>query len=86
MAKSKPAAVIADNLLDDHRWKHTFIPTLTHALYISREPFVDWSIDSPAFLATVQKVSNLSFPNIDVNLSVNDKITNTVCQTDSQLV
>ena len=86
MAKSKPAAVIADNLLDDHRWKRIFIPTLTHALYISREPFVDWSINSPAFLATMQKVFNLSFPNIDVNLSVNDKITNTVCQTDSQLV
>lgn len=47
---------------------------------------MDWSVDSPAFLATVQKVFNLSFPNIDVTLSVNDKITNTVCQTDSQLV
>ena len=95
-AKSKPATVtpqnseitgrIADNLLDDYRWKRIFLPTLTHALYISREPFVDWTIDSPAFLATVQSVFNLSFRNIDVTLSAKDKLTETVCQTKSQLV
>ena len=88
-AKCEPAAVtpqnsgitgqIADNLLDDYRWKCIFLPTLTHALYISCEPFVDWTIDSPAFLATVQNVFNLSFPNIDVALSAKDKLTDMVC-------
>jgi hypothetical protein len=77
---------IADNLLDDYHWKCVFLPTLTHALYISHEPFMDWTIDSPAFLATVQNVFNLSFPNIDVALSVNDKLTDMVCQIESQLV
>jgi hypothetical protein len=95
-AKSKPAAVtpqnseitghVTDNLLNDYRWKHIFLPTLTHAFYISREPFENWTIDSPAFLATLQNVFNLSFPNIDVALSAKDKLTNTVCQTESQLV
>jgi hypothetical protein len=90
-AKCEPAAVtpqnglsgitgqIADNLLDDYRWKRVFLPTLTHALYISCKPFVDWTIDSPTFLATVQNVFNLSFPNIDVALSAKDKLTDTVC-------
>ena len=96
-AKYKPAAVtsqnseitgrlIIDNLLDDYRWKCSFLPTLTHALYISHEPFVDWMIDSPAFLATMQNVFNLLFPYIDVALTVKDKLTVTVCQTKSQLV
>ena len=70
-AKSKPATVTGQNtndLLNDHHWKRTFIPTLTHALYVSHEPFVDWSVESPAFLATVQKVFNLSFPNIQMSL------------------
>ena len=91
--KSKPAAVtsetteqMVDNLLYDYRWKRIFLPTLTHALYISREPFVDWKIDSPAFLATVQNVFDLSFPNIDVTLSARDKLTDAVCQTKFQLV
>ena len=77
---------ITDNLLNDYRWKRIFLPTLTHALYISREPFKDWTIDSPAFLATVQNAFNLSFPNIDVVLSVKDKLTDTVCQTESQSI
>ena len=95
-AKSKPVAItpqnseitgqIANNLLDDYHWKHVFLSTLTHALYISHEPFMDWTIDSPAFLATMQNVFNLSFPNIDVALSVNDKLTDMVCQMESQLV
>jgi hypothetical protein len=95
-AKSKPAAItpqnseitrrITDNLLDDYHWKHIFLPTLTHALYISRKPFMDWTINSSAFLAIVQNVFNLSFPNIDVALSMKDKLTDTVCQTESQLV
>ena len=59
---------------------------LTHAFYNSREPFKDWTIDSPAFLATVQNVFNLSFPNIDVALSAKDKLTDTVHQTESPLV
>ena len=95
-AISKPAAVtpqnseiagqIADNLLDDYHWKHIFLPMLTHALYISREPFMHWVIDSSAFLATVQNVFDLSFPNIAVTLSAKDKLTETVCQIESQLV
>jgi hypothetical protein len=55
-----------------------FIPTITHALYISREPFVDWTTDSKTFLATVQKAFNLSFPNVKYTLSASDAVTKTV--------
>ena len=64
--------------LKDGRWKEIFIPTLTHALYTSREPFLHWMSEAPAFLANVQEVFNLTFTNVDLSLSSKDLITTTV--------
>jgi hypothetical protein len=64
--------------LQDARWAKCFIPTITHALYISREPFRDWTSESPTFLATVQTVFNISFTNVTFLLSSGDPIVDTV--------
>lgn len=64
--------------LDDSRWARIFLPTITHALYISRNPFVDWTSDSETYLATVQRVFNLTFPNVMVMLSLGDDVVDTV--------
>jgi len=66
--------------LKDRRWARIFLPTLTHALYISREPFKDFTLDSPEFLAIVQTFFNLAFPTINFALSSNDEVTLTVSQ------
>ena len=70
---------MAANILKDSRWANTFIPTITHALYVSREPFVDFTSESTDFLSTVQNVFNLSFPNIEYELTLDDLIVKTVC-------
>jgi len=64
--------------LKDARWKEVFIPTITHALYVSREPFLHWASESPQFLVTVQRVFDVSFPNVQYVLSSNDAVTQTV--------
>jgi hypothetical protein len=66
--------------LKDGRWKEVFIPTLTHAFYISREPFLDWTSESLTLLANVQEVFDITFTNVDVNLSSKDSVITTVCQ------
>ena len=68
----------SEKFLKDRRWARVFLPTLTHALYISREPFKHFTVDSPKFLATVQHVFNRAFPDVSLNLSTNDKLTTTV--------
>jgi hypothetical protein len=86
LRQPKPAAVTAvagpsddsSEFLKDRRWARVFIPTLTHALYISREPFVDFTSDSPKFLETVQRAFDLAFPNVDFGLSMTDKVMTTV--------
>ncbi|KAH9066932.1 hypothetical protein EDB83DRAFT_2519235 [Lactarius deliciosus] len=65
---------IAQQCLDDPRWKHVFLPTLSHAFYITDHPFTDWIWESNTLLQTVQIVFNLSFPNISYMLSVQDKV------------
>ncbi|PPQ88864.1 hypothetical protein CVT25_009052 [Psilocybe cyanescens] len=78
--KKKGKAQKEDGLqefLTDARWKDLFIPSITHALYVSREPFPDWTTDSKTFLATVQKVFNVSFPNVTYTLSAGDAVTTT---------
>ena len=86
--KSKPMAVAAPGpngkangeFLKDGRWKEVFIPKLTHALYISREPFLDWTSESLTLLVNVQEVFDLTFTNVDICLSSKDSVIATVCQ------
>jgi hypothetical protein len=68
----------ATNFLKDSHWARVFMPTITHALYISHKPFVDSTLESPEFLMTVQNAFNLSFPNVDFELAPDDLIVKTV--------
>jgi hypothetical protein len=63
----------------DSHWARTFILTITHEFYITHEPFLDWSPESTVFLAMVQHVFNLSFPNIVYTISAHDHVATTVC-------
>jgi hypothetical protein len=63
----------------DNRWARTFVPTISHAFYMTREPFLDWSPESAVFLATVQRVFNMSFPNVVYTVSARDQVVMTVC-------
>ncbi|KAF8235146.1 hypothetical protein L208DRAFT_1258301, partial [Tricholoma matsutake] len=63
--------------LRDGRWARVFTPTITHALYISREPFLEWTSESPVFLATVQHIFNISFSNVTLVLSAKDPLLET---------
>ncbi|KAH8977283.1 hypothetical protein EDB86DRAFT_3092671 [Lactarius hatsudake] len=51
-----------------------FLPTLSHALYITDHPFTDWTWESNTLLQTIQNVFNISFPNISYTLSGQDKV------------
>ncbi|KAF8259013.1 hypothetical protein EI94DRAFT_1790722 [Lactarius quietus] len=73
----KPSTVhrdIAQECLDNLRWTHTFLPTLSHALYISDHPFTDWTWESSTFLETTQAVFDMSFTNISYTISPQDCI------------
>jgi hypothetical protein len=63
----------AQLLLDSH-WKDIFNPSLSHALYISRDPFSDFTLESPRFLVIVQKVFNASFPDVTLSLTSDDPV------------
>ncbi|KAH9013111.1 hypothetical protein EDB85DRAFT_2098465 [Lactarius pseudohatsudake] len=65
---------IAQECLDDPRWTRVFLPTLSHTLYITDNPFTDWTWESNTLLQTVQNVFNLSFTNISYTLCVQDKV------------
>ncbi|KAF8221913.1 hypothetical protein L208DRAFT_1527612 [Tricholoma matsutake] len=74
----------ATEFIHDLRWAKVFIPTITHALYILQEPFphrlltylpfLNFTSESPIFLATVQKTLNLSFPNVALVLTADDPL------------
>ncbi|KAF8256688.1 hypothetical protein EI94DRAFT_1852452 [Lactarius quietus] len=73
----KPSTVhcdIAQECLDNPHWTHTFLPTLSHALYISNHPFMDWTWESSTFLETTQAVFDMSFTNISYTISPQDCI------------
>ncbi|TFK32681.1 hypothetical protein BDQ12DRAFT_670903 [Crucibulum laeve] len=55
-----------------------FIPTLTHAFYLSPKPWLDWSPDSPTFIQRVQDAFDLCFTNYQLSL---DHIGEKVLQT-----
>lgn len=73
-ASNAAASLTAAEFLQDTRWANVFTPTITHALYVSHEPFVDFASDSPVFLAKVQEVFDLSFPNVDFKLEFGDPL------------
>jgi hypothetical protein len=56
-----------------------FIPTITHTFYLTHEPFLDWAPKSMVFIATVQQVFNLCFPNVTFTVFARDRIVSTVC-------
>ncbi|KAF8258997.1 hypothetical protein EI94DRAFT_1814165 [Lactarius quietus] len=76
----KPAATkarsadIAENCLKDYRWTNIFLPTLSHVLYVSEQPFKDWAWSSDALRKTVQAVFDISFPNILYTVAQQDCI------------
>ncbi|KAF8233373.1 hypothetical protein L208DRAFT_894886 [Tricholoma matsutake] len=50
--KAEPAAIgsTAAEFIDNARWTNVFLPTISHALYISQEPVLDWTSESRTFL------------------------------------
>jgi len=66
----------ATEFLNDAQWTNAFFPMMYHALYISQEPFLDWTLESPTFLTAIQKVFDLSFSNVDSTLVSNDPLVN----------
>ncbi|KAH9029570.1 hypothetical protein EDB85DRAFT_2147190 [Lactarius pseudohatsudake] len=60
--------------LNDPRWTCAFLPTLSHALYISDHPFTDWTWDTGTLVKTIQMVFELTFTNISYVLSLRDSI------------
>jgi hypothetical protein len=63
-----------DDLLNDPRWTDIFLPSLTHALYVSRKPFKHFKAKAPEFLDIVQKIFDLSYPEIDLTLKTKDDL------------
>ena len=63
-----------DDLLGDPRWAGVFLPSLAHALYISRKPFKHFKTKSPEFLEIAQEIFDLSYPEIDLILKSNDEL------------
>ena len=72
------AITSAAEFLRDARWANIFLPTITHTLYVSWEPFVHFTSESSIFLATVQNAFNLSFSNVDFTLKSDDLLVTTV--------
>lgn len=68
------------HFLKDPRWTRVFLPTLQHALFVSREPFKHFTLEAPEFLSTIQDIFNRTFTNVDYELSLNDEVTKVVCQ------
>jgi hypothetical protein len=78
----KPAARyfdIAQECLNDDRWKRVFLQTLSHKLYISEHPFKDWAWGSGSIRKTVQAVFDISFTNISYTVTTQDRLLKAVC-------
>ena len=72
---------IAQECLKDPCWTRTFLPTLSHALYVSDHPFTDWTWESSTFLETMQAVFDMSFTNISYTHGPQDCLLKKVCPT-----
>jgi hypothetical protein len=46
------------------KWKTIFLPTLSHALFISKQPFQEFKPSSPIFVATVQQILRLVYSRV----------------------
>jgi hypothetical protein len=62
-------------------WKNRFLPTLTHALWVSPEPFKHYRQQASEFLAIIQEVFDISFPLVAFAVKDTDKIVIEVCVT-----
>jgi hypothetical protein len=69
---------IAQQFLSDPLWTRVFFPTLSHALYVSDQPFTDWIWGSSTLVQTVQDVFDLTFTNISYTLSAQDSVVRVV--------
>jgi hypothetical protein len=58
----------------DSCWKDVFNPSLSHALYVSRDPFSDFALESPKLLLIVQKVFDASYPDVTFSLTSDDPV------------
>jgi len=66
-------------LIEDIRWTDTFLPSLTHKLFMVHQAFHDFQVDSNAFLQIVQEVFEIAYPNIEYTLKRTDSLVITVC-------
>ena len=55
------------------QWSEVFLPSLSHTLYVARNPFDDFKKDSPRFIQTVQQAFALSHPEIIYKFRLKDK-------------
>ncbi|KAF8809248.1 hypothetical protein BYT27DRAFT_7007716, partial [Phlegmacium glaucopus] len=58
--------------MNDTRWVESFLPTLTHMLFISPHAFQDFRSESLAFVETVQDVFDVTYPNIEYTFKRKD--------------
>ena len=72
---------IAQECLNDLHWTCIFLPTLSHALYISDHPFTDWTWESSTFLEMMQALFDMSFTNISYTVGPQDCLLKAVCPT-----
>ena len=54
------------------KWTKEFLPTLTHALYISKDPFEQFRSSSPTFIATVEMIFRLVYRNAEYDITDGD--------------
>ncbi|KAG2005608.1 hypothetical protein CC2G_002000 [Coprinopsis cinerea AmutBmut pab1-1] len=53
----------------NQKWKHRFLPTLFHRLYISKEPFAGFILASESFVQTVQNVVDVVYPEVEYTVT-----------------
>jgi len=54
------------------KWAKKFLPTLTHALYVSKDPFEDFRSSSPTFTATFEMIFRIVYPNTKYDITQDD--------------
>jgi hypothetical protein len=81
LAPVQPAKKLAPRVPDylSANWAKKFIPSITHALFVSLRPFRDYKMSSPVFIATLQVVFSAVYPDINHKITSSDVIAVTVC-------
>ncbi|KAF8870788.1 hypothetical protein CPB84DRAFT_1855330 [Gymnopilus junonius] len=72
--ETKAKSDVTSAFLEDGRWKTAFLPSITHALYMSSEPFKHFSLNSTVFLHTVQKAFDSAFSDAEYQVQTKDAI------------